>query len=82
MFILTSKHLRESKGFCAHACRHLVATEYIKNEPNGVDVAAVALHNTVEMVRKHYSKVVVGDRIKPWNDYYERLKGMHDLGEL
>ena len=56
--------------------------EYIKNEPNGLEVAAEALHNTVDMVRKHYSWVVVGDRIKPWNDYYERLKMMHDQGEI
>jgi transcriptional regulator with XRE-family HTH domain len=79
---LTSRYLPESKGFSAHACRHLVATEYIKNEPNGWDVAAEALHNTPEMVRKHYSWVVVGDRIKPWNDHHERLKGMHDRGEI
>lgn len=79
---LSSTYLPESKGFSAHACRHLVATEYIKNEPNGWDVAAEALHNTVETVRKHYSWVVVGDRIKPWNDHHERLKGMHDRGEI
>lgn len=82
ILFLTSTYLPESKGFSAHACRHLVATEYIKNEPNGWDVAAEALHNTPEMVRKHYSWVIVGDRIKPWNDHHERLKGMHDRGEI
>jgi len=82
MLSLTSRYLPESKGFCAHACRHLVATEYIKNEPNGWEVAAEALHNTADTVRKHYSWVVVGDRIKPWNDYYERLRMRHDQGEI
>lgn len=79
---LTSKYLPESKGFCAHACRHLVATEYIKNRPDGYVVAAEALHNTVEMVRRHYSWVEVGDLIKPWNDYHEDLHAKYHRGEL
>lgn len=33
IFSVTSRYLPESKGFGAHACRHLVATEYIKNQP-------------------------------------------------
>jgi hypothetical protein len=82
IFILTSKYLPESKGFSAHACRHLVATEYIKNHPDGWVVAAVALHNTVEMVKKHYSWVEVGDLIKPWNSYYEDLHAKYDRGEM
>lgn len=82
IFSLTSRYLPESKGFCAHACRHLVATEYIKNHPEGWEEAAVALHNTAAMVRKHYSWVSLSDRIKPWNDHHERLKEMHDRGEI
>ena len=71
---LTSRYLPESKGFCAHACRHLVATEYIKNRPDGWDAAAAALHNTVAMVRKHYACLETGDRIKPRSEYHEQLK--------
>lgn len=79
---LTGKYLPESKGICAHACRHLVATEYIKNRPDGYEVAAVALHNSVGVVRKHYSWVEVSDLIKPWNDYYEDLHAKYDRGEM
>jgi hypothetical protein len=79
---LTIRHLPESKGFCAHACRHLVASEYIKNHPDGWEEAAIALHNTAAMVRKHYSWVQLSDRIKPWNDHHERIKEMHDRGEI
>lgn len=79
---LTSKYLPESKGFSANACRHLVATEYIKNQPDGWDVAAVALHNTVAIVRKHYAWLEHDDLIKPWNNYYELLKEMYDNGDM
>jgi transcriptional regulator with XRE-family HTH domain len=82
IFSLTSRYLPESKGFWAHACRHLVASEYIKNHPDGWEEAAVALHNTAAMVRKHYSWVPLSDRIKPWNDHYERTKEMYDRGEI
>jgi len=79
---LSSRYLPETKGFSANACRHLVATEYIKNEREGWDVAAVALHNTVAIVRKHYAWLEIEDLIKPWNNYHERLKDMYDKGEI
>jgi integrase len=79
---LTSKYLPDSKGFSAHACRHLVATEYIKNFPDGWEVAAAALHNTVEVVRRHYSWVEDEDLIKPWSEYHEQLKKSYDRGDL
>lgn len=82
IFNLTSRYLPESKGFGAHACRHLVATEYIKNHPDGWEVAAVALHNSVQIVKKHYSWVEVGDLIKPWNSYHEQIRQRHDKGEI
>lgn len=79
---LTSRYLPESKGFSANACRHLVATEYIKNERDGWEVAAVALHNTVAVLRKYYAWLEIGDLIKPWNSYYERLKERYDQGDI
>jgi hypothetical protein len=79
---LTTQYLPESKGFGAHACRHLVATEYIKNRPDGYEEAADALHTPVEVVRRHNAWVDVGDLNKPWNDYYEDLHAKYDRGEL
>lgn len=82
IFSLTSRYLPESKGFHAHACRHLVATEYIKNHPNGYEEAAVALHNTAGIVRKHYAWVEVGDLIRPWNNYHEDIRAKYDQGKI
>jgi hypothetical protein len=79
---LTSKYLPESKGFCANACRHLVATEYIKNHTDGWEVAAAALHNTSAMVRKHYAWVEADDLIRPWSNHHEDIKRQHDRGEI
>jgi transcriptional regulator with XRE-family HTH domain len=82
IFALTGRYLPDRKGFSANACRHLVATEYIKNHPNGYEEAAAALHNTAAMVRKHYAWVEVGDLIKPWSNYYDDLKKKYDEGEI
>lgn len=77
---LTQKFLPGCPGFGAHACRHLVATEYLKNRPDGEAVAAAALHNTVPVVRKYYDWVKPGDKMKHWNDYHEDLLGKYESG--
>lgn len=79
---LTRKYLPNCKGFGAHACRHLVASDYIKNHPHGYEEAAAALHNTAAMVRKHYAWVEISDLIKPWSNYHEQLKEKYDKGEI
>lgn len=82
ILVQTQKYLPNSPGFSAHACRHLVATEYIKNHPEGESVAAAALHNQVLTVRKHYAWVTPSDRIKPWNDHHEDLYKRYEDGEI
>ncbi len=79
---LTQRFIPGSKGFGLHAYRHIVASEYIKNHPNGYAVAAAALNNTEAMVRKHYAWVRPCDRIKPWNDHFEKLQEAMDKGEI
>jgi len=79
---LTRRYLRGCKGFSAHACRHLVATDYIKNHPGGYGAAAAALHNTEATVRKHYAWVEVGDLMRPWNNYHEQLQELYEKGEI
>lgn len=76
------RHLPSCKGFCAHACRHIVASHYIKNDPDGWEVAAAALHDRIETVRKHYAWVRAADRIKPWNLHYAELRRRYEAGEL
>jgi transcriptional regulator with XRE-family HTH domain len=74
MLRMTQRFIPNCKGFSAHAVRHLVASEYIKNRPDGWEAAAAALNDTEATVRKYYAWVRPCDKIKPWMDYHEDLK--------
>jgi hypothetical protein len=74
MLHMSQRYIPNCKGFSAHAVRHLVASDYIKNYPDGFSAAAAALNDTVATVRKHYAWVPPCDKIKPWQDYHEKLK--------
>ncbi|MCA1634171.1 MAG: hypothetical protein LC802_10870, partial [Acidobacteria bacterium] len=78
VFKLSQKYIADCKGFRAHAVRHIVASEYIKNYPNGYAVAAAALNITEAVVRKHYAWVRPCDQIKPWQEYHESLRRQFD----
>lgn len=80
MFVLTQKLIPNCKGFRPHAVRHIVASEYIKNYPNGYAVAAAALNITEKVVREHYAWVRPCDQIKPWQDYHENLRERFESG--
>ncbi len=79
---LTQRHIPGCPGFGAHACRHIVASEYIKNHPDGWTVAAAALHDAVQTVKRHYAWVRPADKIRPWNNYLEELQRKHSAGEF
>jgi hypothetical protein len=74
MFTMSRRFIPNCKGFGAHAVRHLVASKYIKNHPNGWAAAAAALNDTEATVRKHYAWVRPCDKIRPWQEYHEELK--------
>lgn len=78
MVKLSQKYIPDCKGFRVHAVRHIVASEYIKNYPNGYAVAAAALNITEAVVRKHYAWVRPCDQIKPWQEYHESLRKQLD----
>ena len=59
-------------GFGPHAYRHIIATDYLKNHPSGVMVAASILHDTPEMVLKHYGHLQKSDFFGYWVAYHER----------
>jgi hypothetical protein len=82
MYGITQKYIPNCKGFCMNACRHFVATEYIRNNAEGEAVAAAALHSSVNMIRKHYAWARVADRIKPWQDYHEALHKALEEGHI
>lgn len=74
MLMITQRYIPGCKGFGLHAVRALVASEYIKNHPNGWAAAAAALNDTEATVRKHYAWVRSCDKIKPWQEYHEDMK--------
>lgn len=52
------------RGFASHGWRHIIATDLVKNHPDGIKLAADALHNTEEMIEKHYGHLRSWDRTK------------------
>lgn len=80
LFVMTQKYIPGCMGFRPHAVRHIVASEYIKNYPNGYAVAAAALNITEKVVREHYAWVRPCDQIKPWQDYHESLREQFESG--
>lgn len=61
---LTEKYLAGclTRGFGPHAIRHIIATELVKNNDNGIQLAADALHNSPGMIRSHYGHLRNIDR--------------------
>jgi hypothetical protein len=59
-------------GFGPHNARHLVATEYLKNEIGGIEVVSAVLHDKPETVRKHYAKYLPQDVAKHFTLYLSK----------
>jgi hypothetical protein len=72
-FTITQRYIPHCPGFGLHAFRHLVATEYIKNNPAGYAIAAAILYDKEETVRKNYAWVMPADKFGFWNDYVSTL---------
>jgi len=67
-------------GFGMHAFRHIVATEFIRNRPGGIEVAARVLHDKEETIRKVYSWVKGVDHAKIWTAYADGLNDDYQSG--
>lgn len=59
----------ETPGFRSHCYRHLVATHYLRQNPENVEVVAQVLHDKPETVRKAYAHLLVKDGYKHYNDH-------------
>ena len=68
---VTQRYIPGCPGFAAHAFRHIIATDYIKNNPEGFEIAARVLHDKVETVIKEYGHLKTADFITHWNVYHE-----------
>lgn len=71
IFALSRRFIPGSPGFGAHAFRHIVATDYIKNNPNGFQVAANILHDRLNTVLKEYAHLQVADGFSFWTTYLD-----------
>lgn len=78
---LSSMVLRRSKqfltgcpGFGPHSVRHIVATDYIKNNPNGFQVAADVLHDRLQTVMKHYAHLKAADGHKFYREWFAKVR--------
>jgi hypothetical protein len=78
MYRITRQYIPNCPGFSMHAFRHLVATEYVKNNPAGYAVAAAVLHDKEETVKSNYAWVVPADKFICWNEYVDGLMNAAD----
>lgn len=62
-------------GFGPHAVRHIVATDYIKNNPNGFQIAADVLHDKLETVLRHYAHLKAADGHRHYQQYLQGVRG-------
>lgn len=60
-------------GFGAHECRHIVATEWIKNHPGAYAVAAAVLHDSEQIVRETYDWCEPKDKAIFWQSYLAEI---------
>lgn len=61
-------------GFGPHSVRHIVATDYIKNNPNGFQVAADILHDRLDTVMKHYAHLKAADGHKFYQEWLAEVR--------
>jgi transcriptional regulator with XRE-family HTH domain len=81
VYNLSQRYIPDCPGFSLHAFRHLVATEYIKNNPGGYAVAAAVLHDKEETVRRSYAWVVPADKFFFWNQYVDAQRDRRRIEE-
>ena len=74
MLARTRQFIPGCPGFGPHAFRHIVATDYIKNNPNGFQVAADVLHDKLETVLRHYAHLKAADGHRHYQLYLQGVK--------
>ena len=68
---LSTKMYLGGYGFRPQAFRHIIAHDYIKNHPNGFQIVASVLHDTLETVIKNYGHLSHVDWFDNYNKYTE-----------
>jgi hypothetical protein len=70
---LSQAYLPDCAGFGPHCCRHLVATEWLKNHPGAYAVAAAVLHDSERIVKDAYDWCEPKDKAAFWDSYLGSL---------
>ena len=63
MFYLTKRYLWGCPGIGAHGIRYIIGTSILKKNPDAWGLAAAALHDKEETVRKHYAHLRTRDKV-------------------
>jgi integrase len=66
--------LSECPGFGPHAIRHIVATDYIRNNPNSYVVAADILHDKIATVMRAYAHLRAADGHRVYQEYLSDIE--------
>jgi len=69
-------------GFGPHAIRHIVATDYIKNNPASYIVAADILHDKLETVMSAYAHLKAADGHRVYLGYRSLVAEAWKKGNL
>jgi integrase len=79
--VLTQRYIPHCPGFGPHAFRHIVATDYLKNNPNGYQVVANILHDKLETVLREYAHLKTADGFSHWTSYLDSRIEKVERGE-
>lgn len=63
VFYLTKRYLWGCPGIGAHGIRYIIGTSILKKNPDAWGLAAAALHDKEETVRKHYAHLRTRDKV-------------------
>lgn len=63
VFYLTKRYLWGCPGIGSHGFRYIIGTSILKKNPDAWGLAAAALHDKEETVRKHYAHLRMRDKV-------------------
>lgn len=69
---ITWNYAPSNCGFGMHSFRHIIATDYLRHNPNGFQVVADILHDKLATVLKVYAHLDVADGMNVFYSYLEK----------
>lgn len=78
----TRRYVDDCEGFTAYGFRHIVATEWLRSNPNGYVIAAAILHDRITTVLKHYAHLKNEDGYVHYEAHFENCWRRAQRGTL